>query len=153
MSNDVDNSAIDTDDRKRQLAEKYRLERNKRLNPKGNAQYIAVEGLFAEFSRDPYVEVPSDRAPSTESVDVLIVGGGITGLLTAVELRRAGVTNFRILEKGSDFGGTWYWNRYPGIACDCESLIYMPLLEELGYTPSAKYAPGEEIARTSAPDR
>ena len=144
MSNSVDNSAIDAD-RKRQLAEKYRLERSKRLNPKGNAQYIAVEGAFADFSRDPYVKVPSNRMPSRDSVDVLIVGGGITGLLTAVELRRAGVANFQIIEKGSDFGGTWYWNRYPGIACDCESLIYIPLLEELGYTPSAKYAPGEEI--------
>jgi cyclohexanone monooxygenase len=144
LSNSVDNSPIDAD-RKRQLAEKYRLERSKRLNPKGNAQYIAVEGAYAEFSRDPYIKVPADRLPSTESVDVLIVGGGIAGLLTAVELRRAGVTSFQIIEKGSDFGGTWYWNRYPGIACDCESLIYIPLLEELGYTPSVKYAPGEEI--------
>jgi len=144
LSSSVDNSAIDVD-RKRQLAEKYRLERGKRLNPKGNAQYIAVEGAFADFSRDPYIKVPANRLPSTESVDVLIVGGGIAGLLTAVELRRAGVTSFQIIEKGADFGGTWYWNRYPGIACDCESLIYIPLLEELGYTPSAKYAPGEEI--------
>ena len=144
MSSSVDNSAIDVD-RKRQLAEKYRLERSKRLNPKGNAQYIAVEGAFADFSRDPYVKVPANRLPSTDSVDVLIVGGGIAGLLTAVELRRAGVASFQIIEKGADFGGTWYWNRYPGIACDCESLIYIPLLEELGYTPSVKYAPGEEI--------
>ena len=144
MSSSVDNSAIDVD-RKRQLAEKYRLERGKRLNPKGNAQYIAVEGVFADFSRDPHVKAPVNRPPSTESVDVLIVGGGITGLLTAVELGRAGVANFQIIEKGADFGGTWYWNRYPGIACDCESLIYIPMLEELGYTPSAKYSPGEEI--------
>jgi cyclohexanone monooxygenase len=144
LSSSVDNSAIGVD-RKRQLAEKYRLERSKRLNPKGNAQYIAVEGAFADFSRDPHIKVPANRLPSTESVDVLIVGGGIAGLLTAVELRRAGVANFRIIEKGADFGGTWYWNRYPGIACDCESLIYIPLLEELGCTPSAKYAPGEEI--------
>ena len=144
MSSSVDKSAIDVD-RKRRLAEKYRLERSKRLNPKGNAQYIAVEGAFADFSRDPYVKVPVNRPQSTESVDVLIVGGGIAGLLTAVELRHAGVGSFRIIEKAADFGGTWYWNRYPGIACDCESLIYIPLLEELGYTPSAKYAPGEEI--------
>ena len=87
MSSSVDNSAIDVN-RKRQLAEKYRIERSKRLNPKGNAQYIAVEGAYAEFSRDPYVKVPFNRTPSTESVEVLIVGGGIAGLLTAVELRR-----------------------------------------------------------------
>jgi len=145
LSNSPGNSAID-EERKRQLAEKYRAERTKRLTPKGNAQYISVDGEFADFGRDPYVENPPARPPSSESVDVVIVGGGITGLLTAVELRRAGVVSFRIIEKAGDFGGTWYWNRYPGIACDCESLIYMPLLEELGYTPSAKYAPGEEIA-------
>jgi cation diffusion facilitator CzcD-associated flavoprotein CzcO len=144
LSSSVDNSAIEVD-RRRLLAEKYRRERDKRLNPRGNAQYIAVEGPFADFSRDPYVKVPASRVPSTESVDVLIVGGGIAGLLTAVELRRAGVASFQIIEKGADFGGTWYWNRYPGIACDCESLIYIPLLEELAYTPSVKYAPGEEI--------
>jgi cyclohexanone monooxygenase len=143
LSNSVDDSASEVD--RNRLAERYRLERSKRLNPKGNAQYIAVEGVFADFSRDPYVEAPANRPPSTESVDVLIVGGGIAGLLTAVELRRAGVESFQIIEKGADFGGTWYWNRYPGIACDCESLIYIPLLEELGYTPTAKYAPGEEI--------
>jgi hypothetical protein len=112
-----------------------------------------VEGAYAEFSRDPYVKVPSNRRPSTESVDVLIVGGGIAGLLTAVELRRSGVASFQIIEKGSDFGGTWYRNRYPGIACDCESLIYIPLLEELGYTPSVKYAPGEEIGAHLCPCR
>lgn len=144
MSNSVESSAIDVE-RKRELAEKYRLERSKRLNPNGNAQYIAIEGVFGDFARDPYVKEPVNRPPSTELVDVLIVGGGITGLLTAVELRREGVANFQIIEKGSDFGGTWYWNRYPGIACDCESLIYIPMLEELGYTPSLKYAPGEEI--------
>ena len=38
-----------------------------------------------------------------------------------------------LIEKGGDFGGTWYWNRYPGAACDTESYIYLPLLEETGY--------------------
>lgn len=130
-----------------QLEEKYRQEREKRLNPNGNDQYIAVEGEFADFDADPNAGPPIERAPSTDLVDVVIVGGGMTGLLTAVELRRAGVGDFRIIDKASDFGGTWYWNRYPGLACDCESLIYLPLLEEMDYVPTKKYVPGAEIAR------
>src|SRR6201998_4473916 len=143
----VDSSASAVEgDRNRQLAAKYQLERSKRLNAKGNAQYIAVEGKFADFARDPNATDTITRGASGESADVIIAGGGITGILTSVELRRAGIGSFRVIEKGADFGGTWYWNRYPGIACDCESLIYLPLLEEFDYTPSAKYAPGAEIA-------
>jgi cyclohexanone monooxygenase len=147
LSSSIDTSATATDnDRRNRLAERYQLERDKRLNLKGNAQYIAIEGQFEDFARDPNAVDPITRAPSVESVDVLIVGGGIAGILTSVQLRRAGINNFRLIEKGADFGGTWYWNRYPGIACDCESLIYLPLLEEFDYTPSVKYAPGAEIA-------
>jgi cyclohexanone monooxygenase len=135
----------DTGERQRLIAERYRIERDKRLNSKGNEQYIAVEGDFSDFAADPNATIPLTRPAARATVDVLIVGGGITGLLTAVELRRRGVSNFKIIEKGADFGGTWYWNRYPGIACDCESLIYLPLLEELDYVPTAKYARGEEI--------
>lgn len=147
MSSIVDSSTSPVErDRNRQLASRYELERSKRLNAKGNAQYIAVEGQFEDFARDPNVTDTITRDPSVETVDVLIVGGGIAGILTSVELRRAGISSFRLIEKGADFGGTWYWNRYPGIACDCESLIYLPLLEEFDYTPSVKYAPGAEIA-------
>ena len=60
-------------------------------------------------------------------------------------LSEAGVTDVRIIEKGGDFGGTWYWNRYPGAQCDTASLVYMPLLEETGYMPSEKYAHAPEI--------
>ena len=147
MSSIVDSSASAVqDDRNRQLAARYQLERSKRLNAKGNAQYIAIEGQFEDFARDPNATDTITRSASVELVDVVIVGGGITGILTSVELRRAGIGSFRVIEKGADFGGTWYWNRYPGIACDCESLIYLPLLEEFDYTPSAKYVPGAEIA-------
>ena len=52
---------------------------------------------------------------------------------------------FGIIEAGGDFGGTWYWNRYPGCQCDVESYIYLPLLEELGYMPKEKYAYAKEI--------
>lgn len=130
---------------RRRLEEKYREERDKRLNPAGNGQYIAVGGPLADFASDPNAGQPTAREASQETVDVAIVGGGITGLLTSVELRRAGVNDFRIIEAASDFGGTWYWNRYPGLACDCESLIYMPLLEEIGHIPTEKYTGGEEI--------
>jgi cyclohexanone monooxygenase len=58
----------------------------------------------------------------------------------SARLRAAGVEDLCIIEKGGDFGGTWYWNRYPGAACDTESYIYLPLLEETGYMPSEKYA-------------
>ena len=51
----------------------------------------------------------------------------------------------RIVEKGGDFGGTWYWNRYPGAQCDTASMVYMPLLEETGHRPTEKYAHAPEI--------
>ena len=68
----------------------------------------------------------------------MVIGGGFGGLMTAARLREDGVQDIRIIEKGGDFGGTWYWNRYPGAACDIESYIYLPLLEEVGYMPAEK---------------
>ncbi|QRK11903.1 NAD(P)/FAD-dependent oxidoreductase [Archangium violaceum] len=127
------------------LKEKYRLEREKRLRPDGNTQYISLNGVYADFDRDPYVEPGFTRPAVTETLDVVIVGGGFGGMLSAARLRQAGVDAFRIIEKGGDFGGTWYWNRYPGAACDVESYIYMPLLEETGYIPTEKYAKATEI--------
>jgi cyclohexanone monooxygenase len=127
------------------LKEKYRLEREKRLRPDGDTQYRDLSGVYKDFDRDPYVEPGFTRAAVTETIDVLIVGGGFGGMLSAVRLRQAGVHSFRIVEKGGDFGGTWYWNRYPGAACDVESYIYLPLLEETGYIPTEKYAKAPEI--------
>ena len=75
----------------------------------------------------------------------MVIGGGFGGLLAGARLREAGVDDIRIIEKGGDFGGTWYWNRYPGAMCDVESYIYLPLLEELGYVPKEKYARAPEI--------
>ncbi|MCZ6642622.1 MAG: NAD(P)/FAD-dependent oxidoreductase [Gammaproteobacteria bacterium] len=127
------------------LREKYRAERDKRLRDDGNEQYKQVSGKFAHFVGDPYVEPGFSREPLTDEVEVVIVGGGFGGLLAGARLREAGVEDLRIIEKGGDFGGTWYWNRYPGAQCDIESYIYLPLLEELGYLPKEKYSFAPEI--------
>ena len=82
-----------------------------------------------------------------------MIGGGFGGLLAGARLRERGVENIRIIEKGGDFGGTWYWNRYPGLACDVESYIYLPLLEELGYIPVEKYSRGAGDPRALPGDR
>ena len=127
------------------LRAKYLDERNKRLRTEGNAQYREVTGDLQRFTDDPYIEAPIVREPVTEEIDVAIVGGGFGGMLAAVRLEQAGLGNFRIFEKGGDFGGTWYWNRYPGAQCDIESYIYLPLLEETGFIPKEKYSYAPEI--------
>ena len=114
------------------LREKYRRERDRRLRPEGNDQYVEVSGKFAHFVDDPYVEPGYVREPLTDEVDVVIIGGGFGGLLAGARFREAGINDFRIVEAGGDFGGTWYWNRYPGAQCDIESYCYLPLLEETG---------------------
>lgn len=131
------------------LREKYRLEREKRLREDGNEQYVEVKGDFAHFLEDPYAEPGFERAPLTDRVDVLVVGGGFGGLLAGARLRQAGIEDIRFIDPASDFGGTWYWNRYPGIACDIESYTYLPLLEELGFVPKEKYSFGREILEHS----
>lgn len=111
----------------------------------GNEQYVEVTGKFAHFVDDPYVAPGFSREPLTDEVEVVIIGGGFGGLLAGARLREAGVKDIRVIEKGGDFGGTWYWNRYPGAQCDIESYIYLPLLEELGYVPKEKYSFAPEI--------
>jgi cation diffusion facilitator CzcD-associated flavoprotein CzcO len=127
------------------LREKYRQERDKRLRPDFNDQYVEAAGDFSHYVDDPYVEPGFTRAPIAEETDVLVIGGGFGGLLAAARLRKAGVERIRIVEKGGDFGGTWYWNRYPGAQCDIESYIYLPLLEETGFLPKEKYSFAAEI--------
>ncbi|MFJ7045562.1 flavin-containing monooxygenase [Streptomyces sp. NPDC101112] len=127
------------------LRAKYRAERDRRVRPDGNRQYRRVADGFGSYDQDPYADPEFTRAPLHDRVEAVVIGGGFGGLLAGARLRQAGVESVRVIEKGGDFGGTWYWNRYPGIHCDIESYIYLPLLEELGYVPQWKYAPGEEI--------
>jgi cation diffusion facilitator CzcD-associated flavoprotein CzcO len=127
------------------LERKYAEERSRRLRPEANGQYQPITGELAKMADDPYAGPDFSRQPVVENIDVLIMGGGFGGLLTAGRLRQNGIDNFRIIEKAGDFGGTWYWNRYPGAACDIESYIYLPMLEETGFVPSEKYARASEI--------
>ncbi len=129
----------------RALREKYREERDKRLKTDGNEQYVEVKGDFSHYLDDPYADQNFTRAPLNDEVEVALIGGGLGGLILAARLREAGIRKIRVIEKGGDFGGTWYWNRYPGAACDVESYIYLPLIEEIGKIPTRKYAKAQEI--------
>jgi len=127
--------------------EKYRQERDKRIRKEGNEQYIESKGEWAEaYEVDPYSPVVP-RAPITGETDVVILGAGYCGMMVATQLKAAGIRNFYNVDHGGDFGGTWYWNRYPGIQCDNDAYCYMPLLEETAYMPSKKFADGYEIQR------
>jgi cyclohexanone monooxygenase len=127
------------------LRAKYLSERDKRLRAEGQKQYLATEGGFEEFYEgDPYTPVVP-RPPVDEDIDVAILGGGFAGLIAGTQVKQAGVASFRIIELAGDFGGVWYWNRYPGIQNDTESYCYFPLLEETGYMPKEKYAHGNEV--------
>jgi cation diffusion facilitator CzcD-associated flavoprotein CzcO len=124
---------------------KYLAERDRRLVPgRADIQDLRHDDRFSKYRDDPFAPI-ARRDPLHEDVDVVIVGGGIAGIVAGVNLRKAGVERIRIVDLAGGIGGTWYWNRYPGVMCDVESYIYLPMLEELGYTPTHRYAFGEEI--------
>jgi len=125
-----------------ELRQRYEQEKRKRTRPDGMAQW---QELSEELDRDPYVEPGFTRDPVVEETTVVIVGGGFAGMLTAIHLAKHGITGVRIVEKAGDFGGTWYWNRYPGCMCDVESYVYMPMLEETGFMPTERYSSASEI--------
>jgi cation diffusion facilitator CzcD-associated flavoprotein CzcO len=133
---------------KEALRRKYREERDKRLRSDGNAQYVEIKGQLAHYLEDPYTPL-TERAPKRDHVTFAFIGGGFSGLVTGARLKEAGIQDVRIIEKGGDFGGTWYWNRYPGAQCDTASMIYLPLLEEVSHRPTEKYAHGPEILEHS----
>jgi cyclohexanone monooxygenase len=141
LSSHTDDPTIDFD----ALNRKYSEEREKRLRADALTQFTPLEGEFAHFDTDPFAEPGFSRDPVVRDADVLIIGGGFGGLLSAAYLRKNGVKDITVVDKGGDFGGTWYWNRYPGIRCDVESYTYIPLLEDTGFVPSEKYAKGAEI--------
>ncbi|MFJ3704467.1 MULTISPECIES: NAD(P)/FAD-dependent oxidoreductase [Streptomyces] len=130
-----------------ELRQRYHLERERRVRPDGAGQYLDTDAEFGYYAADPYTGEPAEREPLHDTVDVAVVGGGFGGILAGARIRQQGAQRVRIVEKGGDFGGTWYWNRYPGIHCDIESHVYLPMLDETGYVPEWKYAPGDEIRR------
>jgi cyclohexanone monooxygenase len=129
---------------KQALLAKYIAERDKRLRDDGSDQYRDLESTLSREGLDPHTPFV-ERMPVHDHVTFAFVGGGFAGLVTGARLAEAGITDYRIIEKGGDVGGTWYWNRYPGAQCDTASMIYMPLLEETGHMPTEKYAHGPEI--------
>ncbi len=127
-----------------ELQRRYVFERDVRLRPDRDKQYIETDAEFSHYADDPYVE-PGERPPLHDHSEIVIVGGGMGGLVVGARLREAGFEDIRIVEKGGDFGGTWYWNRYPGIRCDTESYVYVPMIEQVESFPSEKYVRGSEI--------
>src|SRR5262249_16950528 len=116
-----------------------------RILPEGEAQYMRPTGPLASIhALDPHMPV-TPRDPLHDEIDVAVLGAGWGGIMAAYHLTRAGVTNFRNIDHPGDFGGVWYWNRYPGIQCDNDSYCYLPLLEETGFVPSKKFCDGWEI--------
>lgn len=80
----------------------------------------------------------------TTRVQVAIVGSGFGGLGAAIALRQAGLSDFLILERGDEVGGTWRDNQYPGAACDVQSFLYSYSFEQWPYWRRA-FAPAEQI--------
>ncbi len=127
------------------LERRYEQERDRRVRADGMAQYEPLSARFADLARDPKANPGFGRQLVDGDCEVLIIGGGFAGLLAGARLREHGIDDIRMIEKGADFGGTWYWNRYPGAACDVESTVYLPMLEELGHVPSERYPSAAEI--------
>ncbi|MFV2119975.1 flavin-containing monooxygenase [Streptomyces sp. Act-28] len=143
----MEHAQAPSDEALAELRERYRIERERRVRPDGVRQYRGADAEFGHYAADPYAGEVAGREPVRDRVDVAVVGGGFGGILAGARRRQRGVERVRVIEKGGDFGGTWYWNRYPGIHCDIESHVYLPMLDETGYVPEWKYAPGEEIRR------
>ena len=129
------------------VRKKYAVERAKRMTEsRGVINDLQHDGRFAEYLEDPFTPF-LEREAVREDVDVAIIGAGMSGVVVGAKLRDAGLRDIVLIDKAGGIGGTWYWNRYPGVMCDVESYIYMPMLEEMNYVPSTRYAFGDEIRR------
>jgi len=131
-----------------QIKKRFAEERDLRLSyrPQGTGQFTSdLSGDLAKYAEDPFSQDVQTRDPIDDTVEVLFIGGGFSALLTSARLREHGVESIRIVERGGDVGGTWYWNRYPGIACDVIGYDYLPLLDEMDYVPVNHYSRGPEI--------
>ncbi len=142
---DAANSIIDVEE----LKQRYAEEREKRQRNANRGEYTRVIGtaLASKFDVDIWATGNGNREPVAREFEAVIVGGGFAGMIAAGKLREHGVAadQICIIERGADFGGTWYWNRYPGLSCDTEAYCYLPLLEETGYVPKEKYSQGPEL--------
>ena len=127
------------------LRKKYERERDKRLRSDGIGQYVDTDGQYSQYRTDDSYMPRIERAPVKKTVEVVLMGAGFGGILTGIQLRKIGVEDLCVIDTAGDFGGTWYWNRYPGAQCDIESYIYLPLLEEMDYIPKEKYSFAPEI--------
>ncbi|KAF1934769.1 cyclohexanone 1,2-monooxygenase [Clathrospora elynae] len=138
------------------LEARYAQERDKRLRPDGMQQYTCLPSEEDKpFAHDPWIgqgqqqDAQQEAGPlkDGDNIQFLIIGAGHAGLLAGGRLVEAGFSakGMCLVDVAGGFGGTWYWNRYPGLQCDVESYIYMPFLEETGFVPTRKYASGEEI--------
>ncbi|KAK4119165.1 pyridine nucleotide-disulfide oxidoreductase-like protein [Parathielavia appendiculata] len=140
-----------------ELSHKYSTEAAKRLRADGLGQFVRLKEAgserFRSLAEDPWADHAALNAkePVKDGAKhkFLILGAGYGGLLFAVRLLEAGLASgsddILLVDAAGGFGGTWWWNRYPGLHCDIESYTYMPLLEETGYMPKSKYAPGPEL--------
>ncbi len=129
-----------------ELDRRYEVERQRRMNPERLAQLVEGSDRFLAYARNPWVDPNFSRPPIVDHTEVVVTGGGWGGLSVGARLHEMGVTDVRLIDDAGDFGGTWYWNRYPGAACDTEAWIYLPLLEEMGYSPKHRYSYATEIA-------
>lgn len=127
------------------LRAKFKRERDRRVRGGGQAQYFRpTSKLGGGWEADPHRPM-QPRDPVIKDIDVVILGAGWSGVTAGYHLARAGVDDFCIVDTAGDFGGVWYWNRYPGVQCDNDSYCYLPFLEETRFVPSKKFADGWEI--------
>ncbi|KAI1477690.1 FAD/NAD(P)-binding domain-containing protein [Daldinia eschscholtzii] len=137
---------------------KYSEEAQKRVRPEGADQFQTLEQSGSDqlrhladdfWANHAALDALQSPLKAGDRPKFLIAGAGIGGIGAAVRLIEAGFSadQIRIIETAGGIGGTWYWNRYPGLHCDVESYVYLPLLEETGFVPSQKYSSGIEIRK------